>query len=422
MNKKNSENKSDMDSQEELSGDLVNMLQNAFKFFNETTQRLEESYRRLEQKVQLLNDELEKKNVELISSLKEADSIRNHLKNILECMDVGVVVVDLSGSISIFNNAASKMTGYAADEVVGKPYRKVIGKGVDEKKTPIYTLYQSVEMTNVEKEITSASGEKFPVEFSCTLIKSNLGEVLGVVEVFEDMTEIRRLEKEVQQKRTLAVLGEMAAHVAHEIRNPLGGIGGFAALLERDLDINDPRRKMVKKIIEGVGSLNRIAANLLFFTRPVRPHIRPENLTQVTDEVISLVEVELDQEPKEISLIREFDEEEISVDIDPELIHQVLLNILKNGAQAIEDKGELRVGIVRDSQKNQVILSVKDNGSGMSEEVRQKVFNPFFSTKTDGTGLGLAIVKKIIDMHNGTLEFDSEEGVGTEFRIIFPVK
>ena len=399
----------------------ITALKNAFEFFSETTLRLENAYKLLEERVKELNIELEKKNRELSENLKEMDSIKNHLRNILESVKMGIVVINLEGKITVFNNAAQEITGLKSSDVIGKYYKDVYGNSVDKSLSLLSTLKNSKEYANDEKEIVTTNGATVPVEYSTSLVKNEHEEVLGAVEKFSDMTEIKKLEEEVQQAKTLAALGEMAANVAHEIRNPLGGIGGFAALLERDLDVNDPRRNLVKKIIEGVSGLNRIAANLLFYTRPIKPELQKQDIIKTIDEVLSLMEVEMEQDGRKIEVIRDFPATCNEIRFDPELFHQVFLNIFKNAAESIENEGKLRVGVRTENNGKNMVISLEDNGKGMSENVQKKLFNPFFTTKADGTGLGLAIVKKIIDVHDGEIFVKSEEGKGTIFEINLPV-
>ncbi len=368
-----------------------------------------------------LNVELNKKNKELSESLKEMDSIRNHLKNILESMNMGVVAVDLDGKITVFNNAAQKITSLKSGNVIGKYYKDVYSELIDESSTLLDTLKDCKEYENEEKEIRNTEDLIIPVEYSTSLVKNEHGEVLGAVEMFVDMTEIKKLEEEVQRARTLAALGEMAANVAHEIRNPLGGIGGFAALLERDLEIDDPRRNLVKKIIEGVSRLNRIAANLLFYTRPLEIKFQKQDIIKTVDDVLSLMEVELEQEERNIEIVRDFMPDCKEIRFDPEVFQQVLLNIFKNAADSMEDKGKLTVRVKEKNEGKNLVISVEDNGKGMSLSVQRKLFNPFFTTKPDGTGLGLAIAKKIVDIHKGEIKVKSEEGKGTLFEIKLPV-
>jgi len=218
----------------------------------------------------------------------------------------------------------------------------------------------------------------------------------------------------------LSALGEMASNVAHELRNPLGGIGGFAALLERDLDINDPRRKLVQKIIEGIERLNRIATNLLVYTRPVRPNKRPENIVKIVNDVLMLVQIELEQYDSAVKIVKMYEIESKDVPIDPELFQQVFLNIVKNAVQAMSYEGVLTISLKDNSKKEQVEISIADTGIGIEEEDKKKLYMPFFTTKTDGTGLGLSIAKKIIDAHNGAITVESTKGTGTTFTVNFP--
>ena len=399
----------------------IKALKNAFEFFSETTLKLENAYKLLESRVNDLNVELDKKNKELSVNLAEINYIRNHLKNILESMKMGVVAVNLDGKITVFNNSAQEITGLKSADMIGRFYEDVYSEQVDNSFTLLKTLKEGKEFANEEKEIKDANGSLIPVEYSTSLVKSEYEEVLGAVEMFSDMTEIKKLEKEVQRARTLAALGEMAANVAHEIRNPLGGIGGFAALLERDLDIDDPRRNLVKKIIEGVSRLNRIAANLLFYTRPIEPRLQKQDIIKTIDDVLLLMEVELEQEERNIEIIRDFPSNIQEVRIDPEIFQQVLLNIFKNAADSMENEGKLIVGVKGKNDEKNIVISVEDNGIGMSESVQERLFNPFFTTKPNGTGLGLAITKKIIDIHKGEISVKSEEGKGTLFEISLPV-
>ena len=399
----------------------VAALKNAFEFFNETTLRLEKSYNLLDTRMKNLNLELEKKNKELEENLKEMDSIRNQLRNILESVNIGIIVINLKGEITVFNNAAQKITGLNGKDVINKRYEENYSGTKDKKSSLLTTLKENKVFVNEEKEIYTKEGLIIPVEYSTSLVINEKGEVLGAVEVFSDMTEIKNLEDEVQRARTLSALGEMAANVAHEIRNPLGGIGGFAALLERELDVDDPRRNLVRKIIEGVSGLNRIAANLLYYTRPMQPKMLKQDIVYVIDEVLALMEVELEQDGKNIAIERNFPADCQEIKLDSEMFHQVLLNLFKNAVESMDDNGKMKVGVRMESDSRNLVVSVEDNGVGMSESVQKKLFNPFFTTKAKGTGLGLAIMKKIIDMHKGRITVISEEGKGSLFEIRMPV-
>ncbi|MFC1726880.1 nitrogen regulation protein NR(II) [candidate division KSB1 bacterium] len=396
-------------------------LNKAFDIFNQVSSNLVEAYSNLENKVSQLDMELEKKNRKLSDTLLEIDSIKNHLNNILESMNTGVIVVNIQGRITIFNSAAQELTGYDGKEVLRKTYKHFfIRKESGKSKTPLDALQDKKIYRNVEKNIMLKSGDMIPVQSNIAPVVDKEGSIIGAVETFIDLRAVNKLKEEVEKSKTLAALGEMSANVAHEIRNPLAGIGGYAALLERDLEDKDPRRQLVKKIIEGVSSLNKIATNLLFYTRPMRPSLRIENISYILEEVLNWVQMEVEQEKREIQIVRDFSRTDYLACIDPEIFMQVFLNIFKNAVQSIDSSGKVEVKVKDIKETNRIAIEISDTGIGMDEEIKGKIFNPFFTTRSDGTGLGMAIVKKIIDSHGGEITLESEVGKGTRFLIKIP--
>lgn len=262
----------------------------------------------------------------------------------------------------------------------------------------------------------------------------------------QSQTERVRLEDQVSRMNTLAALGQMAATVAHEIRNPLGGIAGFAGLLERDLTVDDPRRKWVKKIIEGVSSLNSIVTGLLHYTRPVRLNVHRVDIVNLIEESASFVEIDLARrDGQTISIARVYEVPGAACLVDPEQMQQVFLNLLQNAAQAMPEGGTITVSVrtepetrgrgdtgnpplspspplpVGEEGRGWVEVEVADTGEGMSEEVQRQLFTPFFTTKENGTGLGLATARKIIEAHRGTIRVTSETGRGSAFAVALPL-
>lgn len=203
------------------------------------------------------------------------DSHREFLQNLLQMNNVldilnyifsGVAIVDLEGRIIWCNKSVEKITGYRRKEMLGKAYTEYLGKGVQEERSLLFTLRTITPIRNREKKIVTAKGAKIPVRFSTSILTAENGEVVGAIEIFEDLSPIKKLKEEIRQLKSLAVSREMTTGVAHAIRNPLGAIGGYAALLERDLQIDDPRRRLVKKIMEGVANIDKILKNLAIFT------------------------------------------------------------------------------------------------------------------------------------------------------------
>jgi len=227
--------------------------------------------------------------------------------------------------------------------------------------------------------------------------------------------ELKKMQEEVQQSRVLSALGEMAATVAHEIRNPLGGIGGYASLLARSIPPEDPKRKYVDKIIGGISSLNKIVSNLLVYTRKTNLQKQNTDLVAWAEAILAHAEIEIEKEKKKVSIERNFPAEPLNAEIDSERLQQVMLNLLINGIQAIESEGKIFVSIR--SNENIAEITVADTGCGIEPEYLKNIFTPFFTTKEQGTGLGLAIAKKIVDLHEGEILVESTPGKGTSFCI-----
>jgi len=246
------------------------------------------------------------------------------------------------------------------------------------------------------------------------------GELELAYKALEMQTEqLKKMQEEVQQSRVLSALGEMAATVAHEIRNPLGGIGGYASLLARSIPPEDPKRKYVDKIIGGISSLNKIVSNLLVYTKKTNLQKQSTDLISWADAILSHIEIEIEKEHRAIRIERSFSAEQVTAEIDSERLQQVMLNLLMNGIQAIEGEGCISVGIC--ANENFAEISIADTGKGIEPEHLKNIFTPFFTTKEQGTGLGLAIVKKIVDLHEGEILVESTLGKGTSFCIKIPL-
>jgi len=224
------------------------------------------------------------------------------------------------------------------------------------------------------------------------------------------------MQNQMQHAKTLAAIGEMAATVAHEIRNPLGAIGGFAGLLDRDFKPQDARRDLVGKIVQGVSSLNKIVSNLLVFSRPMELQLQEINFIEWLEEILRYSELEVSRLEKKILFERDYTIENFKIHLDPEKFQQVLLNITFNAIQSIDYEGVIKIKLGLDCDKF-FIISIRDNGKGIPKENMVKIFNPFFTSREQGTGLGLAIVKRIIKLHGGDIEVKSKEGKWTEFII-----
>ncbi len=403
---------------------MFDALASAFQDFQAKAETLSDAYRRMQEDFKKVNIELDNKNEQLAQSLKKQEEMQVYLSSILESMNNGVIGVDIMERITHFNKAASEITGYSQEEVLNKKYADFFHKGVDEESTLLHAVRTRKVMARDEKTIWHKNGHPVPVSFQTALLQDPAGSSLGAVEIISDVSAIKAMEQEMRQAKTMAALGEMAATVAHEIRNPLGAMGMWADLLEREIPQENPSRKLVNKIVEGLGRLNRIMSNLLVYSRPVKPQPRKVALEHLLSETIDFVGIEIDRQDQKVSIVKQWGNESVYVLVDPEKLQQVVMNLSLNAVQAMPSGGTLTVRIDKDSSDQEkpglVSFSLIDTGGGIPAEHLGKIFDPFFTTKANGTGLGLAIVKKIVESHAGYIDVFSVEGKGTTMKVFLP--
>ncbi len=227
----------------------------------------------------------------------------------------------------------------------------------------------------------------------------------------------------------LASLGEMAAGIAHEIKNPLAGISGAAQLLSREIPAGDSRAGIMEEMIALISRLDKTIKNLLNFARYTEPEFAPANINEVIEKVIFFVRQV--PEGKKASFVTQFDQAMEEIEVDADQMKQVFLNLFLNALQAkaedceitVKTYGEALPGLMEPShRKHFIMVSVIDNGPGITTDKLGKIFQPFYTTREEGTGLGLSITRKIVDLHEGRITVESEVGKGTAFHIFLPKK
>jgi signal transduction histidine kinase len=214
----------------------------------------------------------------------------------------------------------------------------------------------------------------------------------------------------------LATLGELAAGLAHEIRNPLAGIAGVMEIIGRDLPATSPARSVVKDVRLEVAQINRILTDLLETARPHPPQVRLSNLNTTVEHAVMLARQQVFSKPITIELHEASDLAEVEHDSDQ--IHQVLLNLLLNAVQSLDGAGAVRVDL--GSRGDCATVDVSDTGRGISPRHLSNIFRPFFTTKGNGTGLGLSLARRIVEEHHGRIEVSSVEGKGSKFTVLLP--
>ncbi len=335
--------------------------------------------------------------------------------NLVENMPIGLAAIDGEGNVMSLNQAAESALQRTAAEVVGKKGEETLPsqlmgalKGLRAGKTIIET----------EIDCLRPDGKTIPLEVIATSLKGDDGSPLGYVLLFRDMTEVRRLQEEIARNRRLASLGSLAAGVAHEIRNPLSSIKGFATYFKERYRDNPEDGRTADIMVQEVERLNRVIGQLLEFARPIAMDKRPSSLQTAVQHALRMVE--RDARERGVAIRSELPQDIPAVMMDADKIEQVLLNLFLNALEAMRQGGTLAVALARHDSEA-VRLTVSDTGPGIREKDLPHIFDPYFTTKSSGTGLGLAIVQKIIEAHGGEVAVSSVPGTGTRVTVMLPM-
>lgn len=361
---------------------------------------------------------LEEVNERLTAKIHELDSLTQYLITILCNISQGILFVDLRGKVTTYNAALEKILEMEPQKVLFKPFWKSftddlfgfsMRKALEEKKSP-ESLFVS---------LVSLSNKHYDLEINTTFITSEHDVTMqGIIVLVRDVTDLRRLQEIAKRNSRMKVLGEMAASVAHEIRNPLGGIKGFASLLQRDLADKPDLQKMASFIVQGTDNLNQLVTQVLNYSRPLQPHFESMDLVPFLNEL--KLHVQADPKIKDrIKILFETSLENLVIPGDVAILRSALLNLMVNAIQAMPYKGTLTLKL--DQQDSKAIIRVKDTGIGIPPENLEKIFSPFFTTRPDGNGFGLAEVYKAIEVHGGEIEVRSIPQKYTEFSLKLPL-
>ncbi|MFC1828238.1 ATP-binding protein [Thermodesulfobacteriota bacterium] len=335
--------------------------------------------------------------------------------NLVENMPIGLLAIDPDKKIASFNHVAGSVFSLPADEVIGKQAEDILPK-------ELWKQIANLDSTKgvVEKEIDCRvdDGRVIPLEISATVLNDEAGTFLGYVLLFKDLTEVRSLRKEIARSQRLVSVGKLAAGVAHEIRNPLSSLKGFATYFkERYVDI--PENLHVANImIQEVDRLNRVVGQLFDLAKPVTVSKKTTQIRPLIEDTLKLAEPQVLE--KRIKIETRISTETETVHLDPDKISQVLLNLYLNAVEAMEAGEHLSVTVSRNTEMNGVEIRISDSGAGISQDDISHVFDPYFTTKSSGTGLGLAIVHNIIEAHEGKIAIESRYGQGTTVTIFLP--
>jgi len=258
-----------------------------------------------------------------------------------------------------------------------------------------------------------------PISVSASKIINEEGRFVGQVLIIRDLGEIRRLQDEIRRKEKLAAIGGLAAGVAHEIRNPLSSIKGIASYFKSKFDDDSDDKEAAGVMIQEVDRLNRVISELLEFARPTQLNLKATDVNDILEHSVRLIQQEA--ATKGVTIKLNLSQQRLAAEIDSDRFSQCLLNLYLNALQAMDNGGRLTIENST-TEGSRIKIEIKDTGSGIKSEDLNKIFDPYFTTKTQGTGLGLAIVHKIIEAHKGQIKVRSVSGNGTAFTIVIPIR
>jgi len=369
-----------------------------------------------------LAEKLRRKGEELETTSQRLRRMQLDTDDILENIPSGLITLDGDGRIEYFNGAAEKILGLAVSQIKDQPYDQVFDTYHKELTAVLRTaLEEAVIYDRKELTITSRSGKNIPLGISTTLLGVGDGQRSGVIAVFQDLTDAKELEQRARQADRLAVLGQLSAAIAHEIRNPLATISGSVELLRDAPQLSGEERKLMELVTHESERLNRIITDFLLYAR-IRPAERNEvELSRVIDETLMLIRNHHDYRD-DIEIVNEIGDQDIRVWADGDQVKQIFLNIAINALQAMTRGGRLTVGLKKgvgkkDRGEKMVHIFYQDTGAGIPPEELDEIFEPFYSSKKNGTGLGLSIAQRIVENNGGMLAVESRPGKGTTFTV-----
>jgi two-component system sensor histidine kinase HydH len=326
---------------------------------------------------------------------------------LVENMPIGLVAVDKNGKISFANQVADKILQPGGEKAIGRPGQRLLPPELWE-----VAAEARRQKTMVEREVQCRLGDRtLPLEAGASPLLDESGNFSGTVLLFKDLTEVRELRKEVARSHRLASIGSLAAGVAHEIRNPLSSVKGFATYFKERYGDNPEDLEVADIMIREVDRLNRVVGQLLEFAKPV--DIVKETVPAGEFIKSSFKLLETKAAAKSILLKTEISEAVERLHIDSGRIHQVLLNLGLNAVEAMDSGGEIRVSLQPGSDPKDIRIRVADTGPGIDAKALPQIFDPYYTTKSTGTGLGLAIAHNIIEAHGGDIRIESDPGKGT---------
>jgi two-component system sensor kinase FixL len=329
----------------------------------------------------------------------------------------GIIVIDAHGRIESFNPAAERLFGHREQEVLGRNVDMLMPSPYREEHDTYLSRYLATgraKIIGIGREVTGLrkDGTTFPLHLSVGQIM--IGGERKFTGILHDLSSRVKMEEQLREQAALAKLGEMAAVIAHEVKNPLAGIRGAVQVIDHRLSREGASSPILKEIIARIDSLDQMMKDLLLFARPPKPKRAPTDIVPLVANTVNL----LSEDPSLKGIDVDVEGEAPPVPADADMLRVVFQNLLINSAHAMQGRGRIRVAVKADDANCQIAFS--DAGPGVPEDVRDKIFTPFFTTKARGSGLGLPTVKRLVEAHQGQVSIDCPPAGGTTVLVRLP--
>ncbi len=372
-----------------------------------------------------LTEELKKSKVQLKAKQKDLAELEMLNKNIVQSINSGLITLDNNFRIIYFNRAAS--------EIIGTDH---LSKLLN---TPVEDIFPNIsnylprtkklesdwrtKTSRGEMEFVRRDGKKLFLGFSLSRLRGTQGEQYGHILVFQDLTVLKKMEQQVKHMERLALAGEMAAVVAHEIKNPLASMSGSIQMLKKELKLNPLQNRLMDIVSREIERLNSLVKEFSLLTKSKKKAPQEVDVDKTISDTLTILKSNWEVNSK-IKIIKET-QKGLKIAVDPQQLQQILWNLFTNAIEAMPQGGTLtvktgNVDINGESSTPEVEIIVSDTGAGIPPEIRSRIFDPFYTTKTKGTGLGLSIVRRIVNEYGGRIALDEGKTNGATFRIYFP--
>lgn len=347
---------------------------------------------------------------------------------VIDSVGDGVIVVANDGLITLCNPAAEEITGFSRRQAEGARFERLFAHETALLEVVAKTIRTGITISDHENVVVRSAGRIKPVAATSYPLVLGSGECIGAILTLKDITYIRELEAAVRQADRLSTLGTLAAGLAHEVKNPLGGIKGAAQLLERELEEGSELLDYTRVMIRETERIDHIIHELLELASPRGLKLSPVNLHRVLGDILLLQKHAV--AGRDILFSKHFDPSIPDIMADEEMLTRLFLNLICNAIDAMGESGQLTVSsrVLSDYRMAQnerhsrmVAIEVCDDGPGIPHEDLENIWTPFFSTKATGTGLGLTICHKIVAEHRGMIKVESDPGHGTKFTVLLPL-